>query len=473
VNVVEGILVVLAWASLVYFAIVNLTYVAFTIVAWHRLAASRRARVYTPLDEMFASPFTPDVSVLLPAYNEEAGVVTSVTSLLDLRYPRHEVIVVNDGSTDRTLERLREAFDLVPVRQALRTGLITAPIRGTYVSRRRPSLLVVDKENGGKSDALNAGVNAAANRYICAVDADAILEFDSLLRFVKPIIDHPDVVVAAGGIVRIANGSVVEGGRIVQFRLPRNPLAAIQVVEYIRAFLIGRTGWNSMNALLIVSGAFGIFRRTLIEEVGGYAPTVGEDIEIVVRLHAHLRARGERYRIVFVPDPVAWTEGPDDIPTLSRQRRRWQCGLGETLLRHRRQIGNPRMGAVGLVALPWFLVIEFFGAVLEAFGLVIVLVAWLVGALSVSFFLGFLAISILLGVLLSVAAIMLEEYAARRHERASDISRMVLYALLENFGYRQLNGYWRVRGIIDLARRRTAWGEMNRRGLESQPRAGE
>jgi cellulose synthase/poly-beta-1,6-N-acetylglucosamine synthase-like glycosyltransferase len=466
VNVVEGILVVLAWASLVYFAIVNLTYVAFTIVAWHRLAASRRARVYTPLDEMFASPFTPDVSVLLPAYNEEAGVVTSVTSLLDLRYPRHEVIVVNDGSTDRTLERLREAFDLVPVRQALRTGLITAPIRGTYVSRRRPSLLVVDKENGGKSDALNAGVNAAANRYICAVDADAILEFDSLLRFVKPIIDHPDVVVAAGGIVRIANGSVVEGGRIVQFRLPRNPLAAIQVVEYIRAFLIGRTGWNSMNALLIVSGAFGIFRRTLIEEVGGYALTVGEDIEIVVRLHAHLRARGERYRIVFVPDPVAWTEGPDDIPTLSRQRRRWQRGLGETLWRHRRMILNPRAGSVGMVTMPYFLVFEFLGAIVQLIGIPVVVLAWAIGILSVPFFLAFLVVSVLFSMLLSLAAVLLEEYAVRRHEGPREIALVVVYGLLESFGYRQLIAYFCFRGFIDLVRGRHDWGEMERRGLE-------
>jgi cellulose synthase/poly-beta-1,6-N-acetylglucosamine synthase-like glycosyltransferase len=474
VNVLEEILEILSVTALLYFAVVNLTYLAFTLAAWHQLAAYRRARNYTPLDEMFASPFTPAISVLLPAYNEETGVVPSVTSLLDLRYPRHEVIVVNDGSTDGTLERLREAFDLVPVRRALRTRLDTEPVRATYVSRRRPNLCVVDKENGGKSDALNAGVNAAAHRYVCAVDADAILEPDSLLRFVKPIVDDPELVAAAGGIVRIANGSIVAGGRIVEFRLPRNPLAAIQVVEYIRAFLIGRIGWNSVNALLIVSGAFGLFRRSLVEEVGGYARnTVGEDIEIVVRLHVHLRARGEPYRIAFVPDPVAWTEAPEDLTTLSRQRRRWQRGLGETLWRYRREIGRPRLGTVGVLALPWFLVVEFFGAVYEAFGLVIVLVAWLLGALSWAFFVMFLIVALLLGLLLSIAAIMLEEYAARRHDRATDVARLVLYALLENFGYRQLNGYWRCRAFIDLARGRTGWGEMRRRGFESQAGVGE
>ena len=341
-------------------------------------------------------------------------------------------------------------------------------MRATYVSRRRPNLWVVDKENGGKSDALNAGVNAAAHRYICAVDADVILEPDSLLRVAKPIVDDPELIAAAGGIVRVANGAVVEAGRIVEFGLPRSRLAVMQVVEYIRAFLIGRIGWSSMNALLIVSGAFGLFRRTLVEEVGGYArDTVGEDIELVVRLHVHMRAREEPYRIEFIPDPVAWTEAPEELATLSRQRRRWQRGLGETLWRHRRQIGRPRLGAVGLVALPWFLLFEFLGAAFEAFGLVVVLVAWLLGVLSVAFFLAFLAVAILIGLLLSIAAIMLEEYAARRHERARDVSRLVLYALLENFGYRQLNGYWRCRAFIDLARRRTAWGEMKRRGLES------
>jgi cellulose synthase/poly-beta-1,6-N-acetylglucosamine synthase-like glycosyltransferase len=474
VNLLEELLRILSWTALLYFLVVNLVYVTFTLVAWRKLAAYRRARSYTPLDEIFSSPLTPAVSVLLPAYNEEAGVVPSVTSLLDLRYPRHEVIVVNDGSTDGTIQRLREAFDLTPVRLALRTGLVTEPVRGTYVSRRRPNLVVVDKENGGKSDALNAGVNAASHRYVCAVDADAILESDSLLRFVKPIVDDPELVAAAGGIVRIANGSVVDAGRIVTFRLPRSWLAATQVVEYIRAFLIGRLGWNSINALLIISGAFGIFRRALVEEVGGYARgTVGEDIELVVRLHAHLRAHGEPYHIAFVPDPVAWTEAPEDLTTLSRQRRRWQRGLGETLWRHRRQIGNPRLGAVGLVALPWFVLVEFLGAIYEAFGLLLVLVAWLLGALSMSFFLAFLVVSILLGLVLSIAAIMLEEYAARRHERATDVSRLVLYAFLENFGYRQLNGYWRCRAFVDLARRTSGWGEMRRRGFESQAPAGE
>ena len=466
-NVFEVILEVFSWIALIYFSGLSLTYLAFTFVAWHRLAAYRRARAYMPLDEIFASPFTPAVSVLLPAFNEEAVVVSSVESLLDLRYPQHEVIVVNDGSTDGTLERLREAFDLVPVRQAMRTRIATAPVRAAYVSRSHRNLRVLDKENGGKSDALNAGVNAAANLYVCAVDADAILEEDALLRVVKPVVDDPEIVVAAGGIVRVANGCKIEGGRVVEFGLPRSRLAAMQVVEYFRAFLIGRIGWDSLNGLLIISGAFGLFSREFVEAVGGYSrETVGEDVELVAHLQVHLRERGETFRIAFVPDPVCWTEAPESLGQLSRQRRRWQRGLGQTLWRYRTKIFNPRYRSFGLLSLPQYLLFEFLGAVVEVFGLAIVLVAYLLGVLSLSFFLAFLAVSILLSILLSISAILLEEYAVRRHERSGDIARLVFYAVAENFGFRQLTAFYRFLGAIDLIRGRKDWGQMQRRGLE-------
>jgi cellulose synthase/poly-beta-1,6-N-acetylglucosamine synthase-like glycosyltransferase len=466
--VFEGI----AWAALVYFTLLGVSYVMFTAVSWRRLAAHRRARAYAPLDEIFASPFTPPVSVVLPAYNEEAGIVPSVTSLLDLRYPRHEVIVVDDGSTDGTLDRLQEAFDLAPVREALRTRIETAPIRAAYVSRRHPNLWVVDKENGGKSDALNAGINAAAHVHVCAIDADVILEQDALLRAVKPFVDDPELVAAAGGIVRIANGCTIESGRLVRFGLPRSHLARFQVVEYFRAFLIGRIGFDAINGVLIISGAFGLFKRPLVEAIGGYArDTVGEDIELVARLHRYLRDRDEEYRIRFVPDPVCWTEAPEDFRTLARQRRRWQRGLGDTLWRHRRLIGNPRFGTLGMLTFPYFLLFEFFGAIFELLGLPVVLAAWLLGALSLEFFLAFLTVSVLLSVLLSIAAILLEEYAVRRHERGSDIARLVLYGLAESFGYRQLTAFWRCRGAVDLALGRREWGEMRRRGLERRAEA--
>jgi cellulose synthase/poly-beta-1,6-N-acetylglucosamine synthase-like glycosyltransferase len=377
------------------------------------------------------------------------------------------VIVVNDGSTDRTLDRLREAFALVPVREALRTRIPTAAVRGAFVSRVHPNLWVLDKENGGKADALNAGINASAHAHVCAIDADAVLEQDALLRIILPFVDDPELVAAAGGIVRVANGAVIENGRLVDFRLPESHIARFQILEYFRAFLVGRLAFDSANAVLIISGAFGLFRRELVEAVGGYAHnTVGEDAELVARLHGYLRARGEPYRIRFIPNPVCWTEAPSDVKVLSRQRRRWQRGLGETLWRHRRQVFNPRAGAFGLFTLPYFLFFELLGAIIEAFGIPVVLIAWLVGALSASFFVLFLAVSVLLAVIVSISALLLEEYSDRRYERSPDMALLVAYAIAENLGYSQLVAYFRCCGFLDLLRGRREWGEMTRRGLE-------
>jgi cellulose synthase/poly-beta-1,6-N-acetylglucosamine synthase-like glycosyltransferase len=464
---IETLLWVFSWLSFVYFVVYGVCQIAFTLIAWRTLNDYRHAAAFSPLDEVYASPFTPPVSIILPAYNEEAGVVASVHSLLDLRYPRHEVIVVNDGSTDATVDVLRAAYDLVPVREALRTRIATAPVRGAYVSRIHPNLWLLDKENGGKADALNAGINASAHPYVCCIDADAVLEQDSLLRMILPFVDDPDLVAAAGGIVRVANGATIESGRLVDFRLPAGRIARFQILEYYRAFLIGRLGFDSVNAVLIISGAFGLFKRELVEAVGGYAlHTVGEDAELVARLQGYLRGQGEKFRIRFIPNPVCWTEAPADVRTLSRQRRRWQRGLGETLWRHRGQIFNPRAGAFGLFTLPYFLFFELLGAVIEALGIPVVVIAWLLGVLSVTFFLLFLAVSVLLAVIISISSLLLEEYADRRYERPRDMARLVVCALTENLGYTQMTAYFRCCGFVDLLRRRHDWGVMTRQGLE-------
>jgi cellulose synthase/poly-beta-1,6-N-acetylglucosamine synthase-like glycosyltransferase len=452
--------------TIAYFAVLNAIYIAFTAIASRSLTDHLHRRRYSALDEAFDSPFTPGITVILPAFNESAGIVESVRSLLALRYPRHEVVVVNDGSTDETIDCLRSAFDLVEARRALRETIETKPVRGSFVSRQHANLWVIDKENGGKADALNAGINAALHDYVCAIDADALIERDALLQVCAPILDDPELVVATGGIVRIANGCTIDHGRVVEVRLPTSRLAVLQVIEYFRAFLVGRVGWTRINALLIISGAFGLFRRSIVEEVGGYwTDTVGEDVELVVRIHRHLRAQAEPYRISFVPDPVCWTEAPEDLRTLSRQRRRWHRGLGQTLWRHRTVIGNPRYGALGLVAFPYFLIFEFLGPLVEIVGPPITIVAYLLGDLSLAFLLAFIVIAFLLGIALSVAALALEEFSFRRHESASDVARLLAYALIENVGYRQLNDLWRTMALVDLLRRKQGWGLQQRRGI--------
>jgi cellulose synthase/poly-beta-1,6-N-acetylglucosamine synthase-like glycosyltransferase len=462
----EVSLTVVGIITISYFAILNGLYMVFTAIAWRSLGSHLRGRSFSAVEEAFNSPFTPGITVILPAFNEAAGIVESVNSLLSLRYPSYEVIVVNDGSTDDTVERVNAAFELVPAHRAVRDAVPTQPVRGSYVSRRNPNLWVLDKANGGKADALNAGVQAAQYPYVCALDADAMIETDALLRVAAPILDDPQRVVATGGIVRIANGSTIDHGRVTGVQLPRNPLAILQVLEYFRAFLIGRVGWTRLNALLIISGAFGLFQRDAIEEVGGYATdTVGEDMELVVRLHRHYRARGLPYRIEFVPDPVCWTEVPEDIGSLSRQRRRWHRGLGQTLWRHRHGVFNPRYGTFGMLALPYFVLFEFLGPVVETFGTVLTIIAFAVGDFSAASFLGFLVLAFLVAIVLSIAALALEEFNFHRHQRTRDVVSMMFFTIVENLGYRQLNDLWRVLALVDLARRKQGWGAQRRRGI--------
>jgi cellulose synthase/poly-beta-1,6-N-acetylglucosamine synthase-like glycosyltransferase len=457
---------VTAVITLAYFAALNGIYGLFTVISARSLTRHLRRQSYLALEEAFDSPFTPGISVVLPAFNEEAGIVESVRSLLALRYPVLEIIVVNDGSTDGMMDRLRDVFDIVPAPRALRASIATQPVRATYVSRRHHNLWVIEKANGGKADAMNAGINGSALPYVCFIDADALIERDALLEVAAPILDDPERVIATGGIVRIANGCTIDHGRVTDVHLPRSRLAVLQVIEYFRAFLIGRVGWTSLNALLIISGAFGLFQREAVEEVGGFwTDTVGEDMELVVRLHRHFREREIPYRIAFVPDPVCWTEAPEDLKSLSRQRRRWHRGLGQTLWRHRRAIANPRYGSLGLLALPYFLLFEFLGPVIELLGPPVTIIAIILGDLSLVFLVAFLIIAVLLGIALTTAALALEEFNFQRHTAGRDVLRMLAYALLENVGYRQLNDLWRLLALFDLARRKQGWGTMVRRGI--------
>jgi cellulose synthase/poly-beta-1,6-N-acetylglucosamine synthase-like glycosyltransferase len=473
-NILELLLKIFAAVTLVYFVTLTVTSLVLTAVAWHSGRRSLRSRPQEWMDDAFASPLTPGVSVLLPAFNEESGIVESVRSLLAVRYPRLEVIVINDGSSDATLARLREAFDLVPIHRAMRGKVPSRPIRGAYISRRNRELCVIDKDNGGKADALNTGVDAARHPYVCAVDADGLLEETALLRVAKPILDDPDLVVATGGTVRIVNGCRVDHGRVVDESLPKSRLATLQVIEYLRMFLVGRVGWSRMKSLLLISGAFGLFRRSLVEEVGGYSDqTVGEDMELILRLHRHLLEQEETYRIEFVADPVCWTVAPDDLRSLSRQRRRWQRGLGESLWRHRRMIGNPRYGSLGLVGLPFLLFFEFVGPVIEVLGPVTVLGWFLLGQLSLAFAITFFMVSLLLGIFLSLSALVLGEAGFRKRVRAGDVRRLLAYCVAENFGYRQLSACWRVVGLVDLARRKKDWGAHGRRGFRGPIAAGQ
>jgi cellulose synthase/poly-beta-1,6-N-acetylglucosamine synthase-like glycosyltransferase len=213
------------------------------------------------------SDSTMPISLLVPAYNEETTIVENVRSLLSLHYPNFEVVVINDGSSDGTLKAVVEAFGLAPVQRYFKETVKHRPIRSLHGSARFPRLLVVDKENGGKSDALNTGINLSRKPVFCAVDADSVLEADALLRAIQPFAERPDRVVAVGGTIRLANGCAVRSGRVVDIGLPRSLLALLQVTEYLRAFLMARLAWSHVNALMLISGAFGIIRRDVAIDV--------------------------------------------------------------------------------------------------------------------------------------------------------------------------------------------------------------
>jgi cellulose synthase/poly-beta-1,6-N-acetylglucosamine synthase-like glycosyltransferase len=451
---------------LVYFVVLNACYLAFTAIAWHDVLHHRRRRSTLSADVAFASPLTPPVSVIVPAHDEELWITDSVRALLRLRYPRYEIVVVDDGSTDGTVGRLDDAFGLVPAQIALRDQLEYAPVGATYRSTRHPELVVISKRNGGtKADAVNCGISASRYPYVCVIDADELMEPDGLLRAARPLLDDPAGVVATTGIVRISNGSLTHDGAVVEPRLPASRLATLQIVEYFRAFLAGRVAWSRIGALMIVSGAFGVFHRGRVEAAGGYEPrAIGEDFELVQRLYSRLRGRGEPCRVVYVPEVVVWTEVPERPADLAGQRRRWQRGLADTVARHRGMILNPRFGTVGLVGMPFYILFELLGPVIELLGYVVVPAGLALGVVSVGTGVAFAVVAVLLGVLESVAALVVAEMSERRHTRRREALRLVVYSFLDNLGYRQWLAFWRVWALFEVMTGRNSWGRIARQG---------
>jgi cellulose synthase/poly-beta-1,6-N-acetylglucosamine synthase-like glycosyltransferase len=451
---------------LVFLFAINSYYLVLTLLGFWRTVRMVREIQRPDSRRILRSPLTPPISVLAPAFNEEANVEENVRSLLMLDYPLFEVILINDGSSDRTLEVLIARFDLRLSERTYEQAVACQPIRAIYESASYPNLVVVDKANGGKADALNAGLNIALYPLFCGIDADSILEADALLRLVRPFVEAPGITVAAGGVIRVANGCDVRGGRVRAVRLVKRPLPLIQIVEYLRAFLFGRMGWAGGNSLLIISGAFGLFDRRAALLAGGYTTgTVGEDMELVVKIHRRLREEKRPYRVEFVPDPVCWTEVPETVRVLRRQRTRWHRGLIDTMWRHRAMLGRPRYGSVGLLAMPGFVVFEMLSPVVEFSGYLLVPLLWAMGSLSVAFTITFLVVAILYAVLVSVLAVLLDDITFRRYPRIRDLGLLILAGIVENIGYRQMTVWWRVRSFWEFWRGDLSWGAMERRGI--------
>lgn len=468
----HDLLVLAQWAFLGWFVCLHLAYLVLDLVSIRVIGAGAEARAAMALPATF-SGLEPPITVVVPAYNEETTIAASVWSMLQLEYPSFEVLVVNDGSRDRTLEVLIGEFGLQPFPEARRISVPSRPVRGVYRSPRFPNLRVIDKENGGKADALNAGTSSARCPLVCVVDADSVLQRDSLQRVVRPFLEDPSAV-ACGGTIRLANGCRVSEGFLERVDLPRSWLARLQVVEYLRAFLFGRMGWSPMNALLIISGAFGLFRRQALVDAGGYrTETVGEDMELVVRLHRRLRLARQPYRVAFVPDPICFTEAPETLRSLRTQRVRWQRGLLESLWANRRLLLHRRGGAPGWLAFPALLLFEALAPLVELCGWLGMAFALAVGGISWQVAGAFLVAAAGMALLLSVSALLLEEASFHLYETPRQIGLLLAAMVLENLGYRQLNAWWRLQAVLLwLARRPGRWGDMQRSGAWQAPRSG-
>jgi len=450
-----------------YYLVSNLVYLVLLVAALVATIKHQFRLAEMRIDPLHESPFTPPVSVICPARNEQASIVDSVRALLDLSYTDLEVIVINDGSTDGTLGELDAAFCLTPMEVLYIPQVESARVRGIYASKTESGLLVIDKVGGGsKADAVNAGINAANSPYICVVDADSILERDALFRIMTRVFSDNSNVVAIGGIVRALNGSVVERGRVAEVRLPKKSIEILQVVEYLRAFLIGREGWASFGMLPIISGAFGVFRTDVVRAVGGYRPkAVGEDLDVVVRMQRYLREQGKPYSVVFVPDPTCWTEVPSDFRSLARQRSRWQKGLLDVLWPNRDMLFRRRYGALGCFMLPYLWLFELVEPIIELLGYASIIFAATMGVLSYAFFLKFLLFGYAFATMISIGGVLLEEMTFRRYSRWTEVARMILYCTLEHFPYRQIHMCWRLQGMWQYLRGDLQWREMKRAGF--------
>lgn len=447
---------------LLYFIAINSGYLLLDLLALGTLRRYGARHVLDSLPRTY-SGLEPPVSLLVPAYNEEATIAAAVHSMLQLEYPDFEVVVVNDGSNDATVEVLIREFRMVPFPEAYRRTLDCRPVRAVYRSTRFPNLRLVDKDNGGKADALNAGINAARFPLFCAVDADSILQRDSLWSVVEPFLEEPRTI-ASGGTVRVANGCRVEGGFLVDVGLPGKPLAMFQIVEYLRAFLFGRLGWTGLNSVMVISGAFGLFSRARVIEAGGYrSDCLGEDMELVVRLHRVHRLARRDYRITFVPDPICWTEAPESLKFLKKQRVRWQRGLSESLFMNFGLLLHPRGGAPGWLAMPFMLVFEWLSPLVEAAGYVFMIAGFVFGFVAPAVVLLFFMVAVGFGMLQSLSALALEEISFRIYRGWRQLFALAAIALLENFGYRQLCGYYRLIGFwLWAVGSEARWGRMSR-----------
>lgn len=411
-------------------------------------------------------PHAPRISVIAPAYNEELSIAQSIRSLLSLQYPDLEVIVVNDGSKDRTMAILQDEFALFPVEREIDRALHNTRVRERYASPDYDNLLVIDKENGRKADAINAGISYSSGELICVIDSDSVIDPEGLLRAVQPFIEGDGTVIAVGGSIRIANGCTIEDGHVVRVGTGRDWLPLFQTLEYFRAFLAGRVASARLSMLLLISGAFGLFRRDVLLEAGGYQhDSLGEDLELLVRLQRIAWEEGRAHTVAYLPEICCWTEAPASIEGVRNQRTRWQQGGLQVFFKHRKMLFNPRYGRLGMIAFPLLALEDLIGPIVELLGYVLMAVGLVLGIIDPAMAVLYFLLTCMFGTLMSAGVLLIEEVQPRPIHGGRELGWLLLAAIAENFGYRQLIQYYRLRGVVHFLRKKTAWAAVPRVGF--------
>ena len=458
---------------LVYYSIaINAVYLILMLLSSNNMKKQARLWNIKTKTMMFKKNMLPSISIIAPAYNEEKTIVESINSLLNLKYPEYELIVVNDGSRDSTLDTVIQRFSLNRVDYIIDSRINTKEVRGVYMNSSMPNLIVVDKKNGGKADSLNVGINISNKEYFCCIDSDSLLEDESLLKLASLELDMGVETPALGGNIFAANGCTIDHGTLTNIAIPKNFIARLQTVEYIRAFMTGRLGWANINGLLIISGAFGLFRKERVQNVGGYLTssgryakdTVGEDMELVVRIRRHMEELNQKYKIAYAFNANCWTEVPEEYDFLKKQRIRWHNGLIDVLFFHKKMIFNPKHRITGLVSMPYFLIFEVIGPVFEIQGYIMIVLALFLGLLNTQIMIMLFIVTILMGVLISLSSILIAENETK-YFNLREMSILVLLSIFENFGPRQLISLWRTTAYIRLIAKSESWEKLERKGF--------
>ncbi|MCF4102748.1 glycosyltransferase [Gillisia sp. M10.2A] len=457
-----------SWLFLIYGSIICAGYIFSAAFSLVEIRDYKRRNNFEDEIALLQSLNLPAISILAPAFNEGLNIVENVRSLLTINYPSFEIVIINDGSSDDSLAKLIEEYELEIEQVLYHSYIPTKKVRGIYKSRNKAfkNLTVVDKENGGKADALNTGINICKNNLICCIDVDCILENDAMLKLIKPFLNDEKKVIASGGVIRVANSCIIEDGRIIEVKLPEKFIARVQVLEYFRAFLMGRMAWSRVDGLLLISGAFGMFDKDIVIQAGGYnIHTVGEDMELLVRMRRMMRERDEPYSVGFVPDPLCWTEVPQSWKILQRQRNRWTRGTAETLWIHRKMIFNAKYGVLGILSTPFWFFFEWLAPLIEFFGILFFLFLLLFGQINWLIFGTFFTAVYSFAFLFSITALFFEEYSFQQYKKPKYIWRLIGTALLEPVIYHPVIMWSAVMGNIDLIRGKKTWGAMSRAGL--------